>query len=77
MIRIDAVWLNAGPFWNSYLVPADTPAAVVDRLYKGFAHASANPAVHERLAKVGVMIKARNGVETGKFVHSEIVRWRG
>jgi tripartite-type tricarboxylate transporter receptor subunit TctC len=62
--------------WNCYVVPAETPAAVVDRLYQAFARIAGDPAVQSRLAKLGVTIKASNGAETRRFVRAEVARWR-
>jgi tripartite-type tricarboxylate transporter receptor subunit TctC len=62
--------------WNAYLVPANTPSDVVDRLHNAYAKAVSDPGVLERLGKLGVTIRAQNRAELGKFLHDESVRWR-
>jgi tripartite-type tricarboxylate transporter receptor subunit TctC len=62
--------------WYGYVVPANTPADVVDRLYKAFAGAAAEPGTQERLNKLGVTTNVISAPEFGKFIREESVRWR-
>jgi tripartite-type tricarboxylate transporter receptor subunit TctC len=62
--------------WYGYVVPANTPADVVDRLYKAFVGAVAEPEARERLSKLGVTTNVISAPEFGKFIREESVRWR-
>jgi tripartite-type tricarboxylate transporter receptor subunit TctC len=62
--------------WNSYMVPAGTPADVTDRLHRAFLKAASDTNVRDRLGKMGVIVTPRSGPDTGKFVRDEIARWR-
>lgn len=62
--------------WTANLVPASTPPDVIDRLQKAYAKASADPAVRERLGKMGVQLRTLNGPELGQFMLEQEARWR-
>jgi tripartite-type tricarboxylate transporter receptor subunit TctC len=62
--------------WTANLVPANTPPEVVDRLQKAYARASADPAVRERLGKLGVQLRTLSGPELGQFMGEQEARWR-
>lgn len=62
--------------WTANLVPANTPPEVIDRLQKAYAKASADPAVRERLGKIGVQLRTLTGPELGRFMSEQEVRWR-
>ena len=62
--------------WTSYLAPAGTPSDTIDRLYTAFAKAASDAGVQERLGKLGVVTRARNGAELGRFMNDESGRWR-
>ena len=61
--------------WYGFVVPKNTPPDIVDRLHKAFAKAANDPAVRERLAFLGLTIRIRSGVEFGKHMRDEAVRW--
>jgi tripartite-type tricarboxylate transporter receptor subunit TctC len=61
--------------WYGLLAPANTPEAVVNKLYAESEQFLTTPAVKERLAKVGVIVSTLTPAEFGSFIQSEIVRW--
>ena len=62
--------------WTGYVVPAGTPPDVLTRLQNAFVQAAADPALQERLAKLGVAIRSRVGSDYGQFLHEEGARWK-
>lgn len=62
--------------WYGYVVPANTPKDIIERLYTAFAEAANNPEVKERLGKLGLTIKVTNGSEFGRYMHDEATRWQ-
>jgi tripartite-type tricarboxylate transporter receptor subunit TctC len=62
--------------WYAYLVPANTPGAIVDRLHNALAKAAGDPGVRDRLGKLGLTIRARNGAELAGFMREDAARWR-
>jgi tripartite-type tricarboxylate transporter receptor subunit TctC len=62
--------------WYGYLVPAKTPAAIVDRLYDAFSKALAKPDVQERLQALNFTMRLADGPEFGRFMRAESVRWQ-
>jgi tripartite-type tricarboxylate transporter receptor subunit TctC len=61
--------------WWGLLAPANTPAPIVNKLYAESARFLSEPAVRERLAKVGVTVATLTPAEFDAFIKSEIVRW--
>lgn len=61
--------------WYGLLAPANTPDAVVNRLYAESEQFLTTPAVKQRLAKVGVIVSTLTPAEFDTFIQSEIVRW--
>jgi tripartite-type tricarboxylate transporter receptor subunit TctC len=68
----DAIVLS----WGAYVAPANTPPEIVARLHGAYAKAANDPAVQERLAKIGITMKTMSGPELGKFLDEEGTRWR-
>lgn len=64
------------PSINAFVAPAGTPVAVLDRLYGGFATAVQDPAVKDRLARIGVETNPMSRAELGDFLRNEFERWR-
>jgi tripartite-type tricarboxylate transporter receptor subunit TctC len=62
--------------WYGFLVPANTPPRVVDRLYNAIAKAANDPGVQARLGDLGLQVKVRSGKDFGKQMHDESLRWR-
>jgi tripartite-type tricarboxylate transporter receptor subunit TctC len=62
--------------WYGYVVPANTPKDVIERLYTVFAETANDPGVQERLGKLGLTIKVTNGSEFGRYMHDEATHWQ-
>ncbi|HSW19480.1 MAG TPA: tripartite tricarboxylate transporter substrate-binding protein, partial [Ramlibacter sp.] len=65
-----------GTSWSGFAVPAKTPLDVIERLHKSFAKAAGEPAVQERLARLGMAYKPMTTAQFGKFLHEEADTWR-
>jgi tripartite-type tricarboxylate transporter receptor subunit TctC len=61
--------------WYGLLAPANTPTAIVDKLYAESEKFLSMPATKEKLANVGVTVSTMPPKEFGAFIQSEIVRW--
>ena len=59
-------------FWAGLSVPTGTPRAIIDKLHDATVKALANPAVRERLAKLGVTPVTMSVEEFGKFVKDDV-----
>ncbi len=62
--------------WFGFLAPRGTPRGPVDRLNKEIAAAVADPAVRSRFTDLGAEPLASTPEEFGKYISSEVVRWR-
>jgi tripartite-type tricarboxylate transporter receptor subunit TctC len=60
---------------NGVLVPAATPAAIIDRLYRDIAAVLALPDVNERLSTLGFDPAVTTPAEFGERIKSEIAKW--
>lgn len=63
--------------WNAIAAPAGTPAEVVARLNAAVREAVANPAVKDKLGKLGVRTGGGTPAELQALLASEITRWGG
>jgi tripartite-type tricarboxylate transporter receptor subunit TctC len=61
--------------WYGLLAPANTPGAIIDKLYTESEKFLSMPATKEKLANVGVTVATMPPKEFGAFIQSEIVRW--
>jgi tripartite-type tricarboxylate transporter receptor subunit TctC len=61
--------------WYGLLAPANTPDAVVNKLYAESEKFLSMPATKQKLASVGVIVSTMPPAEFGSFIKSEIVRW--
>jgi tripartite-type tricarboxylate transporter receptor subunit TctC len=61
--------------WNALAAPAGTPVAVIERLQRAAAEALASAAVQERLAPLGVRLKASTPDQLQALLVGEIRRW--
>jgi tripartite-type tricarboxylate transporter receptor subunit TctC len=61
--------------WQGVLVPAGTPAAVVDRINAGWREALAGEEVGGRLADMGMNVVASTPEKFGLFLAAEIAQW--
>jgi len=62
-------------FWQGMVVPAGTPAAIVDKLQKAIAKVALDPEVIEQFKPQGVEIRASTQAEFKDFMKREEVRW--
>jgi tripartite-type tricarboxylate transporter receptor subunit TctC len=61
--------------WYGLLAPANTPDAIVNKLYAESDKFLTLPETRDKLAKVGVIVSTMPPAEFGAFIRSEIVRW--
>lgn len=61
--------------WNALAAPAGTPAVVVERLNRALREALATAVVQERLAPLGVRLRASSPEQLQTLLVSEIRRW--
>jgi tripartite-type tricarboxylate transporter receptor subunit TctC len=62
--------------WGGVFAPARTPRAIVQKLNTEIGAALASPDLAKRFADMGLVAKHSTPEEFGKFVESEITRWR-
>ncbi len=62
--------------WGGVFAPAGTPRAVVQKLNAEIGAALALPDIRKRFADMGLVAKHSTPEEFGKFLQSEIARWR-
>jgi tripartite-type tricarboxylate transporter receptor subunit TctC len=67
-----AEWLT----WNAVLLPAGTRPAIVEKLSADIARILGEPAIRERLARLGVTAIGSTGPEFGKMLAQESARWQ-
>lgn len=61
--------------WNGMFVPAQTPAAVVQKLNNAILQALASPDIRGRMTSAGIEPVGNTPSEFGAFVNAEILRW--
>jgi tripartite-type tricarboxylate transporter receptor subunit TctC len=61
--------------WFAFVVPAKTPAAIVQKIQADTAAVLKEPAVKERLDKLGVVIVGSTSAELAAHLKSEMDRW--
>lgn len=62
--------------WYGFLVPKETPPAIIGKLNRDFSAAIAMPDVVARLASVGFQVTATNPEHFSRFMTSEVSKWR-
>jgi tripartite-type tricarboxylate transporter receptor subunit TctC len=62
--------------WYAVFAPAGTPPEIVNRLNQAIRQAVAAPEVRDRLVELGADIFVQSPDEFGRFLKSEIDRWR-
>ena len=62
--------------WGGVFAPAHTPRAIVQKLNAEIVAALASPDLAKRFADMGLAAKSSTPDEFGRFLQSEIVRWR-
>jgi tripartite-type tricarboxylate transporter receptor subunit TctC len=61
--------------WSGLAAPAGTPSAVVERLQRSIADASADPAIRDRLLHMGIHAVSSTSREFRDFVRTETAKW--
>ncbi len=61
--------------WYGVVVPARTPEAIVNKLYRDIARILAEPELRERMASQGTELVGSSPAEFAQFIKSEIVKW--
>ena len=62
--------------WGGVFAPAGTPRAIVQKLNTEIGVALANPELRKRFTDMGLVAKNSTPDEFGKFLQSEMTRWR-
>lgn len=61
--------------WVGVLVPAGTPAPIIDKINNAFAQALKNPVIQTRMAEQGNEIVASSPAQFGVFLNQESAKW--
>jgi tripartite-type tricarboxylate transporter receptor subunit TctC len=61
--------------WAGLVAPAGTPLVIRDKIYRAVAAAYSDPAVRDKLDKVGITAATIAPEDFGKFYRSELERW--
>jgi tripartite-type tricarboxylate transporter receptor subunit TctC len=61
--------------WQGFVVPAGTPAAVVDRLNQAMVAAARSADVSSAFEKRGMRTSGTSAAEFGSFIKREVARW--
>jgi tripartite-type tricarboxylate transporter receptor subunit TctC len=61
--------------WFAFVVPAKTPAAIVQKIQSDTVAVLKEPAIKERLDKLGVVIVGSTTTQLGDHLKSEMARW--
>ena len=61
--------------WFAFVVPAKTPAPIVQKIQSDTVAVLKEPAIKERLDKLGVVIVGSTAAELGDHLKSEMARW--
>jgi tripartite-type tricarboxylate transporter receptor subunit TctC len=61
--------------WFAFVVPAKTPAPIIQKIQADTVAVLKEPAIRERLDKLGVVIVGSTAAELGTHLKSEMARW--
>ena len=61
--------------WFAFVVPAKTPPAIIQKMQADTVAVLAEPAIKERLAKLGVVIVGSTAQELAAHLRAEMTRW--
>ena len=62
--------------WVGVVAPADTPAAIVDKISKSFAQAVNDPAISKKLEELGAEAASDTPAEFKHFMQADRVKWK-
>ncbi len=74
-VAADLPNIDESSTWIGLAAPAGAPAAIVDKLQRKVASMYADPALAERLEKVGITPLSSTPAEFDAFIRSETERW--
>jgi len=63
--------------WNALMVPAGTPAAVIERLNRELRAIAAKPEFRQKLNAAGIDAQSSTPAELRRFVEAELAKWTG
>jgi tripartite-type tricarboxylate transporter receptor subunit TctC len=61
--------------WNGVVAPKNTPAEIIDKLYKEIDAAPAYPTIVARFAQIGSVPKSMMPADFGKFIAADTEKW--
>jgi tripartite-type tricarboxylate transporter receptor subunit TctC len=61
--------------WAGLVGPAGMPAPVVEKISRDFATVLADPALNQRVAQAGSVVRALPGAQFTRFIESEVAKW--
>jgi tripartite-type tricarboxylate transporter receptor subunit TctC len=61
--------------WSALFVPVRTPSGIVEKIHAGAVAALADPAVKEKLEKLGVVVVGSSPAALAAFLKSEMDKW--
>src|SRR5271166_208425 len=61
--------------WNGVVAPKNTPAEIIDKLYKEIDAALADPKIIARFAQIGSVPKSMTPADFGKFIAADTEKW--
>jgi tripartite-type tricarboxylate transporter receptor subunit TctC len=61
--------------WNGVVAPKNTPAEIIDKLYKEIDAALADPTIVARFAQIGSVPKSMTPTDFGKFIAADTEKW--
>ena len=61
--------------WNGVVAPKNTPAEIIDKLYKEIDAALADPTIVARFAQIGSVPKSMMPADFGKFIAADTEKW--
>jgi tripartite-type tricarboxylate transporter receptor subunit TctC len=61
--------------WYAFFVPANTPPAIMQKIYADTAVALADPTIKGRLEQLGLFVIGSTPAELGQFLKSEMDKW--
>jgi tripartite-type tricarboxylate transporter receptor subunit TctC len=74
-VAADLPGLEESSTWIGLVAPAGTPAGIVDKIQRKVASLYADPALVDRLEKVGISPVSMTPAEFEAFIRTETVRW--
>lgn len=63
--------------WSALMVPAGTPAAIIERLNRELRTIAASPEVRSKLRNAGIDAQSTTPAELRRFVEAELAKWTG